>query len=114
MPTATFSVSHARHLALIAFARGRRIGVDLAWLGELVDTESVARLLPGLMAGASRGECLAAWTAEEARRKAVGSGFSAPLPPEALDWHVQALPAPDDFVAALVAEGRAVPSIVTF
>jgi 4'-phosphopantetheinyl transferase len=100
-----FNVSHARHLALMGFARGRRIGVDLAWLDEPVDTAAVARWLPDLPAGADRPACWRAWTEEEARRKTAGVGFMAPIPDEARNWTARPLPVPAGFVATLVAEG---------
>lgn len=104
-----FSVSHARHLALLAFALEPCVGVDVAWLEEAVEAASISRWLPDLPAGANRIDSFRAWTLEEARRKAAGVGFGAALPSAARAWPARTLEAPVGFVAALVTEHPSAP-----
>jgi 4'-phosphopantetheinyl transferase len=83
-----FNLSHSGSLAVIAFAAGREVGVDVEPLRTLDDTDlDVARLFSSgeraalsALAGRSREEAfLACWTRKEAYVKARGEGLAHPL-----------------------------------
>lgn len=83
-----FNVSHSGTKALLAFALGRDVGVDVEQVRTNVDHEALARRFfsPGeqkaLAAMPSSERCVAffrCWTRKEAYIKAHGSGLSLPL-----------------------------------
>lgn len=83
-----FNVSHSRRVALIAFARGRQIGVDVEYVRRGFGTSEVAerffstverhalRELPHEQRHDAFFRC---WTRKEAFIKALGEGLSHPL-----------------------------------
>ncbi|HEX7838395.1 MAG TPA: 4'-phosphopantetheinyl transferase superfamily protein [Kofleriaceae bacterium] len=134
-----FNVSHSGELALIAFARGREIGVDIERRRSIADLLSLARIsfspgeyaaLCGLPPGDHTEAFFACWSRKEAFIKATGEGVSqladfdvslGPGEPARLlrvegepwsrrRWSLQDLPAIPDYAAALVSEG-AEPSV---
>jgi 4'-phosphopantetheinyl transferase len=131
-----FNVSHSGELALLAFARGREIGVDVEQVRENRDLEAIARrffsaneqaqlfALPADERPAAFYRC---WTRKEAYIKAVGDGLSLPLSQfdvalaaghndallatrpeqsEAAKWRLQEVSTGPGYVAALCAHGR--------
>ena len=132
-----FNLSHSSELALLAVARGARVGVDVECLTPEFPIEEVAerffspaeisalKALPGDERLEAFFSC---WTRKEAYIKAVGGGFSIPLdgfevafgseraaalvavrdnPSEVSRWKMYDLQMPKDYKAALVVEGRA-------
>ena len=85
----TFNLTHSGGLALIAIARGRRVGIDLERIREIAESDQIAnsffsrrerddirdRETPELRTRAF----LACWTRKEAYIKARGAGLSFPL-----------------------------------
>lgn len=83
-----FSVSHSHARALIAFTRGREVGIDIEYIrpdfeGELIATRyfsasevAALRTLPAASRGQAFFNC---WTRKEAFIKAVGHGLSLSL-----------------------------------
>lgn len=129
-----FNVSHSGELALIAFARGREIGVDIEHRRPVSDLLSLAHtsFSPGEYAALCRlaprdhtEAFFACWSRKEAFIKATGEGVSqladfdvsvGPGEPARLlrvegepwaqrRWSLQDLPAIPDYSAALVSEG---------
>lgn len=131
-----FNCSHSQGLALYAFARGRRVGIDLEAIRHLPEAEEIARLcfstrerselavLPPVRLGEA---VIRGWTMKEAYAKAVGDGLTQPLegievslaPTElpalrsingdramAARWSLQALSPGVGYMAALVVEGH--------
>ncbi|HEX9545363.1 MAG TPA: 4'-phosphopantetheinyl transferase superfamily protein [Pyrinomonadaceae bacterium] len=131
-----FNVSHSHGRAAFAFTRGRDLGVDLEYVKDDFDDELIAnrffsraevlalRTVPVALRKQAFFNC---WTRKEAYIKARGEGLSMPLDqfdvslrpdePVALlnnyreerevsRWSMQAIPAPDGYVGALVVEGR--------
>jgi 4'-phosphopantetheinyl transferase len=83
-----FSVSHSGDVALLAFARGRDVGVDVEQLRENFDHAAVARRffseqeqhqLAALTPSERYHGFFRCWTRKEAYIKALGSGLSLPL-----------------------------------
>jgi 4'-phosphopantetheinyl transferase len=83
-----FNVSHAQSLAVVAVARGRRVGVDVE--GQRADRELRAlvpdvmgprerEMLRGLRGAAFVRAFYACWTRKEAIVKGIGAGLSYPL-----------------------------------
>lgn len=84
----TFNVSHSGRIALLAFTRGREIGVDVEHLRSDSDLEGISRrffstnernqlaALPTEERAAAFFRC---WTRKEAYIKATGDGLSLPL-----------------------------------
>lgn len=78
-----FSLARSEDWCVIAIGRGRRIGVDLESLGSAAMIESMQALLSeedrAAIATSSPNDhdsrLVAAWTAMEARAKAIGSGI---------------------------------------
>lgn len=130
-----FNLSHSGNWLLLAFARGREVGVDIE-VHRPADAVALAKrfFCPGEAArieaqspGAQRqAQFFALWTAKEALAKAIGTGIAGTLnrfelsvegarvrwhdlrgecPPEA--WSVQGLPAPAGASAALATAGDA-------
>ncbi|MDQ3060876.1 MAG: 4'-phosphopantetheinyl transferase superfamily protein [Pseudomonadota bacterium] len=83
-PGLAFSVSQAESLALLAFARNCRLGIDVAQVIDGVDIAGVAREVfspcEQNALAAARGEVRAAffstWSRKEALLKAMGTGLS--------------------------------------
>ncbi len=130
-----FNLAHAGELALLAFARGRAVGVDLEPIQAEMKVQDIARHFFALEEQTS----LAAlppeertlgffncWTRKEAYLKARGEGLSIPLedfhvslapgdppallgfrgqPEEASRWSLMALDLGPDLAAALAVEG---------
>jgi 4'-phosphopantetheinyl transferase len=126
-----FNVSHSHGLALLAFARGRNLGVDVEFVRsgfaskEIADRyfsrQEVAELRTLSPSLQEEGFFLC-WTRKEAYVKARGEGLHIPLEsfqvsltpgqPEKLDspdscrWRMWSLHPDPQFVGALVAEGQ--------
>lgn len=131
-----FNLSHSHGRAAFAFSRGRELGVDLEYVKEDFEAELVAnqffsrsevlalRAVPAELRNQAFFNC---WTRKEAYIKARGEGLSMPLDefdvslrpgePAALlnnyreereveRWSMKAIPAPEDYVGALVVEGH--------
>jgi len=131
-----FNLSHSHGRAAFAFSRGRELGVDLEYVKEDFEAELIAsrffsraevlalRALPAELRNQAFFNC---WTRKEAYMKARGEGLSMPLDefdvslrpdePAALlnnyrdereveRWSIKAIPAPADYVGALVVEGH--------
>ncbi len=130
-----FNASHARDLALVAIARGRRVGVDVEALRPLSDLDGVARAcssprehaaLRALPPGRRTDAFLALWTRKEAFVKATGDGLA--FAPERVEvsvdpdepaclravdgcrraaaaWSLRPLPTGRGYVGAVVVEG---------
>ena len=130
-----FSLSHSGELALIAVARGRRVGADVERVRPRTDVLAIAR---GSLAArerraiespgtdkARRDAFFRCWTRKEAYLKARGEGlgggldtFSVPVldddpcrpevptdPAETDRWLIRSLRAPEGYRAAVAAEG---------
>lgn len=79
-----FNLAHSGHLALFAFARGRRVGIDVEAVRPVPDLDLVARHVCtprerqylDALAGIERGAAfLRGWTRKEALAKGVGAGL---------------------------------------
>jgi len=131
-----FNCSHSQGLALYAFARGRRVGIDVEAIRHLSEAEEIARqcfstrersALALLPPGCLEEAVIRAWTRKEAYAKAVGDGLTRPLdgievsvaptqsptleridgdPALAARWSLHALSPGAGYVAALVVEGH--------
>ena len=118
--TLEFNLSHSGSLALIAVARGRRVGVDVEQLRPIADLESLAARICSpeelaMLAGRAQTQRERAfftlWTRKEALAKATGEGIggvfrdaSAPLPGA---WTVTDLDDLPGYAACVAAEGVA-------
>jgi 4'-phosphopantetheinyl transferase len=130
-----FNVSHSGDVALLAFAQGRALGVDVELVREDFDHEAIA----GRFFSEQEQQQLAAlapaerylgffrcWTRKEAYIKAQGTGLSLPLHQfdvslkpgdenallstrpdntEAANWSLREVPAGDGYAAALCVRG---------
>src|SRR5580704_12029589 len=83
-----FNISHSGGVTLLAFARGREIGVDVEQLRSDFEVEAIARRffspseqrqLAALPAEKSVDAFFRCWTRKEAYIKAIGDGLSLPL-----------------------------------
>lgn len=131
-----FNVSHSGASALLAFARGRAIGVDVEQLRDNFDHEAIARRffseqeqhqLAALAPSERYKGFFRCWTRKEAYVKAQGTGLSLPLHQfdvslkpgdvnallatrpdgtEATHWSLREVPASDGYVAALCVRGH--------
>ena len=127
-----FSVSHSGRMALLAFAAGRHIGIDLEFIRPTIAALEIAeryfspqevielRALPGSRLAEAFFLC---WTRKEAYVKAKGEGlhipldsFTVSLTPEqaarlecadSYRWSIRSLRPAPLYVGALVAEGQA-------
>jgi 4'-phosphopantetheinyl transferase len=134
-PGLGFNLSNSEDLALVGFCRGREIGVDLEYLREMEDMESIATrffsaaevaALSGVPPERKKEAFFNCWTRKEAYLKAVGEGLAAPLdsfavtlvpgePPRMLTlegsaeraapWFLHHLHPAPDFVGAIAIEG---------
>lgn len=130
-----FNVSHSGDVALLAFTQGRALGVDVEYVREDFDHETIARRFfsvqeQGQLAAFAPAEryvgFFRCWTRKEAYIKAQGTGLSLPLDQfdvslrpgearvllstrpdstEAAHWSLQEVPAGDGYVAALCVRG---------
>ena len=84
----SFNVSHSGDLAAFAFAKARKIGVDVEMIRHDVDVEDIPKrffspseqqTLAALQGDAKYQGFFNCWTRKEAYVKAVGSGLSLPL-----------------------------------
>ena len=114
-----FSISHSGGLALIAVARGRRLGADVEHVRRRTDVLAIAR---GSLSSrerhtiesqgsdeARRNAFFRCWTRKEAYLKARGVGLAGGLDtdPEHTDgWQIRSLRAPPGYMAAVAAEGQ--------
>ncbi len=132
--TIQFSVSHSKGLALFAFTKGRRIGIDLEHLTTIPEIDDIAKqwfdpqvaeLLSKLPPDAKQMAFFTYWTQKEAYLKALGEGLGGPshgmnvqlLFPERGqrlliqhhhpigEWVCEVLTPAPRFIAALVVEG---------
>jgi 4'-phosphopantetheinyl transferase len=131
-----FNVSHSGTTALLAFARGRALGVDVERIREDFDHEAIARRffsvhearqLAALAPSERYYGFFRCWTRKESYIKAIGTGLSLPLDQfdvslkpgdanallstrpdstEAARWSLQDIPAGDGYVAALCVQGH--------
>ncbi len=131
-----FNLSRRDGLALVAIARDRELGVDvelirpglpLFEIAEVSFSQNELATLQGLPEGQQTAGFYNCWTRKEAYVKARGEGFSFPLkqfdvsltpgtPAELLEvrdcaaeidrWTLQELSVGDDYLAALMFEGR--------
>ena len=134
-PSIQFNLSHSGGQAAYAFARGRRVGIDLEAVRPLSDLDGMVRQvltmqeqrefnrLPPTLRLPAFYQC---WTRKEAVTKAMGEGLGRSFhsiqvgllpgeepevkmvvggPHAAVRWGVHAIPTESDYVAALVVEG---------
>jgi 4'-phosphopantetheinyl transferase len=114
-----FSLSHSGELALIAVARGRRVGADVERVRPRTDVLAIARgslsvrerrAIESLGTdGARRAEFFRCWTRKEAYLKGIGVGLAGGLdtdPEAAQGWQAESLLAPPGYEAAVAAEGQ--------
>jgi 4'-phosphopantetheinyl transferase len=132
----TFNVSHSGAIALLAFTRGRKIGVDVEQVRADSDLEAIARrffsiheqnqlaVLPTEERVDAFFRC---WTRKEAYIKATGDGLSLPLnqfdvsfevgeenalvatrpdSSEAGNWLLREVPAGPGYMAAICVQGK--------
>ncbi len=129
-PSVQFNVSHSHGMALLAFAIGRQLGVDVEQIrpfaGEKIAERYFSpqevmelRRLPAILHDEGFFLC---WTRKEAYIKAGGEGLHVPLksfhvsltPDEParletsdrLDWTLRSLRPASQYVGAVVAEGK--------
>jgi 4'-phosphopantetheinyl transferase len=130
-----FNLAHSQGLALLAVARGRRVGIDVEQVRALADADGIvdrffsrreAEAYRALPAGGRPEAFFRCWTRKEAYIKAIGEGFSLPLerfavtlgpeePPQLIDvegrpgeagrWSLRDLAAGPGFAAAIAVEG---------
>jgi len=83
-----FNLSHARALALYAFARDREVGIDVEWRDRELSWHDVAAytcskreqaILSSLVGPAQVDTFYSWWTLKEAYAKAIGAGLTLPL-----------------------------------
>jgi 4'-phosphopantetheinyl transferase len=114
-----FSISHSGELALIAVARGRRVGADVEHVRRRIDVLAIAR---GSLCArerrtiesqgsdeARRNAFFRCWTRKEAYLKARGVGLAGGLdtdPEYTGGWQIRSLYAPPGYMAAVAAEGQ--------
>jgi 4'-phosphopantetheinyl transferase len=131
-----FNISHSGGVSLLAFARGREIGVDVEQLRSDFEVEAIARRffspseqrqLAAMPAEKSVDAFFRCWTRKEAYIKAIGDGLSLPLDqfdvsldagetnallatrPDASEtghWLLREVPAGPGYIAALCVRGR--------
>ena len=132
-----FNLSHSGSRALLAFTRGREVGVDIEQIRNNLDFEALARRffsaaeqkeLAALEPPKMRQGFFRCWTRKEAYIKATGAGLSLPLcefdvslgagaenaliatrpnPGEAKLWSLREVAAGEGYVAALCTRGDA-------
>ena len=127
-PALDFNVTHTEEVAMIATARGVRVGVDVERLDRQINTAGIARKfltdderanLAALDAEDARRRVLTLWTCKEAMSKATGDALSAPFAAISVDiaegrrlergsgkyapgqWSLYPAAAPADYVATV-------------
>ena len=131
-----FNVSHSGSVALLAFARGRQVGVDVERVRQDFDVEAIAGRFFSLLEREQLSDFSPAeiheaffrcWTRKEAYIKATGAGLSLPLsqfdvslsagclnallatrpdPLEAARWSLREVAAGEGYLAALCVHGQ--------
>jgi 4'-phosphopantetheinyl transferase len=113
-----FSLSHSAGLALIAVARGLRVGADVERVRERTDVPAVTRHafspadrveIDSLATDRERRAAFfRCWTRKEAYLKALGVGLAGGLDSTAdpARWQIRTLCAPPGYMAAVAAEGQ--------
>jgi len=122
-----FNLSHCEDTALLAVARGRRVGIDIERVRPLTDTMRIARrffhpaevrALEALPPGERERAFFTCWTRKEAFLKATGEGVARGLRgfavwPDPDDptsgprgWRVQDIEVGEGYAGALAVEGR--------
>ena len=131
-----FNVSHSGSLALLAFSRGRALGVDVEQVRDNFDHQAIARRffskeeqrqLAALSPSERHLGFYRCWTRKEAYIKAQGTGLSLPLhqfdvslrlgelnallatrpnPSAAAEWSLREIPVGDGYAAALCVRGH--------
>jgi len=131
-----FNVTHSADFAMVAIGREHALGIDLEYERQDVEINELAnRFFSNYEQGTLRATPVALkrrvffqiWTAKEALIKATGLGLSLPLnsfdvggdpvhgyrliatrPPfqAAEPWHLQNIPAPEEYSAALATNGK--------
>jgi 4'-phosphopantetheinyl transferase len=131
-----FNLSHSGTMALLAFTRGRALGVDVEQVREQADRDAIARRffseyeqkeLAALPAAERCAGFFRCWTRKEAYIKATGDGLSLPLHQfdvslvagdenallathpdagEAARWSMREVPAREGYAAALCVHGQ--------
>jgi 4'-phosphopantetheinyl transferase len=131
-----FNISHSGEIALLSFARGRALGVDVEQLRDNFDHEAIARRffseaeqleLAALAPSERNHGFFRCWTRKEAYIKARGAGLSLPLSEfdvslkphdenallatrpdgaEGAQWSLRDVPAGEGYVAALCVRGH--------
>jgi 4'-phosphopantetheinyl transferase len=131
-----FNISHSGEVALLAFTRRRRIGVDVEVIRANIEIDQIARRFFSVHEQEELAELknddrplgfFRCWTRKEAYIKAVGDGLSLPLaqfdvtlgsttksallatrpdPNEATRWLLKEINAGDGYAAALCVEGN--------
>ena len=83
-----FNLSHSQALAIYAFTRDRRIGIDLEYLRSMPDADQIAQrffssreyqAIASLKENQQQQAFFQAWTAKEAYLKATGDGLAGSL-----------------------------------
>jgi len=128
-----FNLSHCEDVALVAVARGRRVGIDVERVRPLAHAMRIARrffhpaefrALEALPPGERERAFFACWTRKEAFVKATGEGVARglrgfavwPDPPDPTSgpqgWRVQDIEAGEGYAGALAIEGRCAVEVI--
>lgn len=135
-PSIEFNISHSNKLMLFAFARSRRVGVDIEHvrpfpeLAHLVNryfTERESSAIRSISKQQRTSSFFSGWTRKEALLKAIGKGLQIPLNTfevsldpseeeprlslpqnfkEEAQWRLISFSPEEDYIAALAVEGR--------
>jgi 4'-phosphopantetheinyl transferase len=133
-PPLHFNLSHSRHLAAVAVARDREVGVDIQHTRERFSVRDIiescfsageADALRRVPEPERQSAFYRCWTRKEAVLKAIGTGLTTPLnafevsvdgvprivrtawdPDEARRWTLADLDVPDGYAAAVATEGN--------